>query len=195
MTVVMLAAGTSSRMGRVNKLLLDVNGLPMVSHCCLQALQFLDTLDESSKLIVVVGYRSRSTIKALSACKDFVSNSKSRIQMVIVENKNYRQGQFSSAKAGIAEVPEDSDFILGLCDMPKLTSENFAVISKSLGKSDAVRPVVNSIPGHPVLLASFLRDVILKQPNDCSVKKVLASYKVKELPFADSSWITDIDTL
>lgn len=195
MTFVMLAAGTSSRMGKVNKLLLDVNGLPMVSHCCLQVLKYLDTLKESSKLIVVVGYKSKSTIKALSVCREFVCNSKAKIQLIVVENKNYRQGQFSSTKVGVKEVEDGSDFFIGLCDMPKLEAEHFAQLDKTVGDYDAVRPSVNAIPGHPVLMAAHLKNVILKQKNDCSVKKILKSYKVKELPFTDSSWITDIDTL
>ena len=47
MTIIMLAAGTSSRMGKENKMLLPYKGMPLVTHCCMQALEFLE--DHSSQ--------------------------------------------------------------------------------------------------------------------------------------------------
>ncbi|MBQ7729578.1 MAG: hypothetical protein IJT86_04410, partial [Spirochaetales bacterium] len=49
------------------------------------------------------------------------------------------------------------------------------------------------IPGHPVLHAPGLKDVILKYPDNCSVSKILRSFDVYEPSFEDSSWSTDID--
>ena len=73
MDIVMLAAGTSSRMGKTNKMILPYKGIPLVTYCCLRALEFLQghSLEsgESCRLIVVTGYRRPSVNKALEPCR------------------------------------------------------------------------------------------------------------------------------
>ena len=79
MDIIMLAAGTSSRMGRTNKMLLPYNGMSMVCHCCLQALEFLQKHSEENgekcTLIVVTGYRSASIRKAIAPCRAFIGKT------------------------------------------------------------------------------------------------------------------------
>lgn len=195
MTVVMLAAGTSSRMGKINKLLLPVNGTTLICSCCLEALKYLSAKKEKSKLIVVIGYRSQSSLKALKPCMDFIEKTSSSVQMIVVKNSGYRKGQFSSAKVGVKNVEDGEEFFISLADMPKVKAENYEALEKSLKGHDAVRPFVNKIPGHPVLLSSTMREKVLSKPNDFSVSRILSDCKIKELSFTDSSWIKDLDTV
>ena len=197
----MLAAGTSSRMGKENKMLLPYNGVPMVSHCCLEALRFLEKYssenNRSCSLIVVTGYKRRSVEKVLEPCKLFVEKTGSPINLLIVNNRNYRRGQFSSTKIGVAEVEEDSPFFISLADMPLISSEHYAKLVPLLESHDAVRPFSERnnqrIPGHPVLHASGLRNAMLKCPDTCKVSIFLSNYDVSEPSFSDSSWILDVD--
>ena len=201
MDIVMLAAGTSSRMGRENKLLLQYDEVPLVTHCCLQALRFLENHsvanNENGTLIVVTGYRRRSVEKALAQCKLFVERTDTPISMLIVNNPDYRNGQFTSTKVGVREVSEGSEFFISLADMPLVTAEHYAKLVPMLQGHDAVRPFFKNkedrVPGHPVLHAFCLKDRIVQCPNDWSVSRILKSADVFEPSFDDSSWSQDID--
>ena len=199
----MLAAGTSSRMGKENKMLLPFKGMPMVTHCCMQALAFLEQYSQENKesctLIVVTGYRHRSVEKALEPCKLFVEKTVASISLLIVNNADYRRGQFSSTKVGTAEVSEGSPFFISLADMPLITADHYRKLVPILGNHDAVRPFYENkedkVPGHPVLHAFRLKDAILKCPDSWTVSRILKSSDVFEPSFDDPAWSRDIDSI
>ena len=201
MDIVMLAAGTSSRMGSTNKMLLPFDGIPMVPYCCLQALEFLASYstetDTPCRLIVVTGYRRQSVEKALLPCKIFIEKIGARLEMLIVNNPDYRSGQFSSTKPGVEQVNEDSSFFISLADMPLIKAENYSTLVPLLKDHDAVRPFYENngqrIPGHPVLHASRLKQELLKYPDSYTVSKILSKLNIFEPSFTDLSWIKDID--
>lgn len=214
----MLAAGTSSRMGKENKMLLPYDGIPMVAHCCLEALRFLERHsqenNESCTLIVVTGYRRQSVEKALLPCKLFVEKTDAPVQLLIVNNPDYRNGQFSSTKKGVAEVSEGSPFFISLADMPLIKPGHYARLVPLLEGHDAVRPFCKAenkaenksenksegkteedkVPGHPVLHRPDLKETILRCPDDCTVSRILRNCDVSEPLFTDPSWIRDIDS-
>ena len=201
MDIVMLAAGTSSRMGRTNKMLLPYNGETLVAHCCLEALRFLERYsaekNESCTLIVVTGYRRRSVGKALLPCKEFIGRTSGKLEMLIVENRSYRSGQFRSTKVGVSQVSDGSPFFISLADMPYVTASHYGELARLLGTHDAVRPFVErngeNVPGHPVLHTHALKERILRCPDDWTVSRILKQCDVLEPSFPDSSWIQDID--
>ena len=203
MDIIMLAAGTSSRMGKENKMLLPFEGMPMVTHCCMQALAFLEQYSQENKesctLIVVTGYRHRSVEKALEPCRLFVEKTVAPISLLIVNNADYRRGQFSSTKVGTAEVSEGSPFFISLADMPLITADHYRKLVPLLGNHDAVRPYYENkedkVPGHPVLHAFRLKDTIVKCPDSWTVSRILKSSDVFEPSFDDPAWSRDIDSI
>ena len=203
MDIVMLAAGTSSRMGKENKMLLPFEGMPMVTHCCMQALAFLEQYsqenNESCSLIVVTGYMHRSVGKALESCRLFVEKTSAPIRLLIVNNNNYRKGQFSSTKVGTAEVSEGSPFFISLADMPLITADHYRKLVPLLGNHDAVRPFYENkedkVPGHPVLHAFRLKGTIMRCPDFWTVSRILKSSDVFEPSFDDPAWSRDIDSI
>jgi len=204
--IVMLAAGTSSRMGKKNKMLLPYKDTTMVAHCCLEALRFLERHslenNRSCTLIVVTGYRRRSVEKALLPCKLFVEKTDAPVQLLIVDNPDYRNGQFSSTKKGVAEVTEGSPFFISLADMPLVKPEHYAGLVPLLDGHDAVRPFCRTegkieedkVPGHPVLHEYGLKETILRCPDNCTVSRILRDCNVSEPLFTDPSWIRDVDS-
>lgn len=201
MDIVMLAAGTSSRMGKVNKMLLPCNGLPMVALSCLEALSFLQSWslenDEPCSLVIVTGYRRLSVGKALEPCRLFIEQTKAKLEMLVVNNSDYRKGQFTSTKTGVAQVHEGRPFFISLADMPLVTAEHYRKLVPLLSGYDAVRPFCENgkdrVPGHPVLHSYKIRKAILESPDDCSVNRVLKAFNVREESFNDRSWSLDID--
>lgn len=99
---ILLAAGTSSRMGE-NKLLLGIGGEPLLCRVARQALA-----GGLEPLVVVLGHEAERA-RALLAGVDCTT----------VENPAYATGQPSSVAAGIAALPPgiDAAMIL-LADMP-----------------------------------------------------------------------------
>ena len=103
---VLLAAGTSSRMGR-NKLLLEWNGETMVYGCARRTLA-----GGVSPLIVVLGADAAAVRSALSD-----------VPCDTVVNPEYESGMASSVRAGIASVPQAAAAaIILLADMPHVTA-------------------------------------------------------------------------
>lgn len=131
MTTVLLAAGLSSRMGR-NKLLLPYNGKTIIENTLLSILPL------SKKVIVVTG-NEREKIEKLLMPYD----------VEFVFNENYEKGQRGSTMRGLEHVGDD-DFAILPSDLPLLSSEDASSLFDALNDFSIVRPVYNSIPGHPV---------------------------------------------
>lgn len=193
MNIVLLAAGTSSRMGKENKMLIPYKSCTLVAHCALTALKSLSLKDEKSRLIVVSGYKHKSLLKALEPCKTYIEQTDGQLEMIVVQNVNYRNGQFTSAKTGVKEVPDREPFFISLADMPLIKKENYHYLINYLQDYDAVRPVCDDIPGHPVYFSEKMKKLILSYPDNASVGNILKRVKTRNLQVEGSSWIYDID--
>ena len=200
MTIVMLAAGTSSRMGERNKMLLPYKGTPMVAHCCMQALFFLENHGFQNTLLVATGYMKDEVEKALDPCMEYARNSKAGVRLTLVHNADYLEGQYSTTVCAVKDVPEGDSFFISLADMPFITPANYEALVPLLENHDAVRPFIDReandgqrVPGHPVLLSSKMKKAIEGNPNMGSVNRLLKDYDVHEVLFKDTSWTFDVD--
>jgi molybdenum cofactor cytidylyltransferase len=107
---ILLAAGTSSRMG-CNKLLFELNGESVLRGAARRALA-----GGLSPLLVVLGHQAETTRQELDglACR-------------IVINPDYDQGITSSLKAGVSALPPGAAAAMVLlADMPLVTAEMIA---------------------------------------------------------------------
>ena len=86
-SLVVLAAGKSTRMQGRNKLLVEIDGVPMIRRVVQAALQ--SKVDE---VIVVLGWEQERIRAALA-----------RLPCRTVVNRNYEDGQSSSVKIGLAD--------------------------------------------------------------------------------------------
>jgi molybdenum cofactor cytidylyltransferase len=103
---VILAAGTSSRMGQ-HKLLLPVGGRPLVTYAVHAALS-----SRARPVIVVLGHNAAAVRAALPGPK-----------LTLVTNPSYGQGMSTSLRAGIAAVPAASaGALVLLADQPLVTA-------------------------------------------------------------------------
>ena len=194
MDVLILAAGTSSRMGKTNKLLPPVGDTCMVTNTCMQAISFLETQKDPCRLVVVTGYRHASILKALQPCIDRLGRTQGPVSMVVVQNTNYRDGQFSSTKTGLLEIQDNVPFFIQLSDLPLIQSKHYAALAGLLGTHKAVRPFYHENPGHPVLFAPEMKHIILGYDNTFSVGKILKGMDVLAAQMDDPAYITDVDT-
>src|SRR6202012_3128502 len=103
---VILAAGRSSRMGAMNKLLIPIDGKPMVRRAAEAVLAA-----QLSPVIVVTGHMRPEVEEALQG-----------LPVTFVHNNNFSTGMAGSLKCGVSAVPADSDgAVVALGDMPLVT--------------------------------------------------------------------------
>jgi molybdenum cofactor cytidylyltransferase len=179
---VVLAAGTSSRLGRP-KQLLDLHGVPILQHVVDAAAA--SRLDD---VIVVLGHEAAAIEAALSL--------PDRARIVV--NPNYSEGQSSSLRAGVAAAPDDSEaVVVVLGDQPEMTA---ALIDRVItewraGGAPVVRATFGGVPGHPVLIARSEFTLVEGASGDEGLRSVLGRTggRVRELPLGDTP-LADVDT-
>jgi len=139
---VVLAAGASRRMGEKNKLLLPVDGIPMVARV-------VDALQQSrvQRIIVVTGHEPERVTEALAGR-----------EIEIVHNPSYADGIATSIRTGVAALGEDVDgALMALADMPWVSTD---VINRLIdaftadGELSIFIPMFGRKRGNPVLWAS-----------------------------------------
>ena len=151
-TVIVLAAGMSRRMGSKNKLLLPFRGKTM----------FETTVEQLSglrgaEIIVVLGHEAEQ-VKPLLQNPD----------LQVVFNPDYATGMTSSIQAGVrAAAPETQGYMICLSDMPLIQTATYCQLAGAfLEKNGAesriiVQPVFEGTPGNPVIFSAFYRNNIL----------------------------------
>ncbi len=159
-----LAAGSSKRMGDLNKLLLLVDNKPIIHLVCKTALG--TKLDQ---IILVTGYEN---LKIEKAIPNEIDN--------IIYNKNWRQGMMTSIYAGLSNLDDDIDgnmIILG--DMPLITVStiNLLIDEFRISKGNRiVYPTYKARQANPVIFPKKYFSEILNSKGDKGCKKVLKKY-------------------
>ena len=106
----LLAAGTSTRMGRP-KQLLTTGGLSLLDRILAET--FKSDLD---LVVLVLGYRAREIIQG-------VTTDLRHPKLRLIQNNEYRDGISASIKAGLSGVEAEVDHaMIILADMPLITS-------------------------------------------------------------------------
>jgi molybdenum cofactor cytidylyltransferase len=181
---VVLAAGRSTRMGAINKLIAEIGGKPLVRIAAEQALA-----SRASPVIVVTGHERERVEAALAG-----------LPVRLVHNPDYAEGLGTSLKAGIAAVPAEADgAIVCLGDMPQVDS---ALIDRLITAFDPERGALVVVPstegrrGNPVLWSRrFFPDLMAIQ-GDIGARHLIGAdtEAVVEVPVADDAALTDVDT-
>ena len=181
---VLLAAGRSERMGRNNKLLLNVDGIPLVRKSAINILN-----SNVTSMTVVTGFDENKIVNALSG-----------LNVNFVKNINFREGLSSSLKAGLANItPTPSAVIICLADMPKIQPEH---INRLIENFDPLKgweiciPTSNGKRGNPVLIGSRFFPHIFETSGDFGAKDVMKQHpdKIVEVEIGTSDIHFDIDT-
>jgi CTP:molybdopterin cytidylyltransferase MocA len=180
---IILAAGSSRRMGR-NKALLPIDGQPMIARVVA-----LFAAARVAPIIVVTGYESEaieSLIKPITR---------------IVHNPDHAsRGMLSSIKIGAATCRTQADaFFLALVDHPCIRAATLMQLIDTWKQTqaDVVRPAFHGKHGHPILIAAHCIDAILALRDDDQTLNDFVrakSTRAVDVPVEDSATIHDIDT-
>jgi len=181
---IVLAAGTSSRMGR-NKLVETVRGKPLVRRAVDAALA--SRLDP---VLVVTGHQADKIAAALADAP-----------VCLVHNEHFQEGLSSSLRVGVAAVPGDCDgAMILLGDMPDISP---ALIDRLIAAFDpagghaACVATAGKRRGHPVLWARRFFPELMMLSGDKGGREILQAHaaQVMEIKAADDAPLVDIDTV
>jgi xanthine dehydrogenase accessory factor len=164
-TGIVLAAGSSTRMGR-NKMLLHVAGEPLVRRAVRAALDAgLDPV------LVVLGHESERVREAIAG-----------LECRAVLNADHAQGVRVSMQAGVRAVPEDaSAAVVILADMPFVTADMIRAVADRYRAGDA--PLVVSAYGDvnapPTLYDRALFGELLASTGEGCGKQVVRRHQAE----------------
>lgn len=181
---IILAAGKSSRMGKI-KQLLPYNGntiLGQVVNNCLRS--------SLKKIIIVLGYKA-----------DQIQQNFNLDGVTVIINKDYFKGLSSSIRAGLSNISQNCDgvlFILG--DQPLVDEIVIDMLIKGFYESRApiVVPVYKGKRGNPVLIGRSLFHELKKNLKDDMGARILIDKfrnQVKKINMTNAGINIDVDTL
>ena len=148
---VVLAAGSSTRMGR-NKLLLDLGGEPVVRRAVRSALEA--RLDP---VIVVLGHEA-----------DRVGGELAGLDCLTALNPDHELGVGTSIRTGVARAPADaSALLLILADMPFVTASMLEALVDRYG----------DIPAPPNLFDRSLFSELLANDDEHGARQVIRRHQ------------------
>jgi molybdenum cofactor cytidylyltransferase len=183
-TVILLAAGASSRMKNADKLLEKIDGVPIlkrISQAC---------LDSNATNYIAVVRPDDIARKALISQK-----------FCTITNSDWRNGMAASLRAGLANVNANCAAILVvLADMPDVCAADMnaliAAFDPENGHTICRATSEDGIPGHPVLFGHTHFSALGKVTGDTGVRAVLVANPdaIKWVKTRGQSALIDLDT-
>ena len=181
--VIMLAAGLSRRMGARNKLLLEIDGEPLVRR---SAKAYLACSDH---VTVVLGHEAERVRAALAG-----------LPVSFVDNLDYAAGQQSSVRAGLARVkPEGGDVLIGLADQPLLRAEDLHGLLAAFadeGGETIVIPYRGADRGNPIVLPLPIALELKRRGEAADCRRYIDEHPelTRRYRAPNANFVTDMDT-
>jgi len=164
-SIVILAAGSSQRMGAKNKLLLPFKGKALFLHAvdaCLDS--------AANECILVSGHESAAITKSLDNRK-----------LNIIHNPNFQTGMTGSIQIGIRNCsPNSTAYLICLSDMPFVTANDinqlirhFSRFRSEQSKPSIIMAKCAGNKSHPILFSAEFKTEILNHENPNGCKEVI----------------------
>ncbi|WP_108660884.1 NTP transferase domain-containing protein [Acuticoccus kandeliae] len=160
---IVLAAGRSTRMGAVNKLLEEVGGVAMVRRVAEAALA-----SRADPVVVVTGHDADRVKEALAG-----------LDVAFAHNVDYPDGLSTSLRAGLGALPASTDAaIILLGDMPLIRPQDIDRVLAALGRNGALvaMSTAEGARGNPVAWSSRLFPELKATEGDAGGRALLSRY-------------------
>ena len=181
---IILAAGRSSRMGAMNKLLIPIDGKPMVRRAAEAVLAA-----QLSPVLVVTGHQREQVEEALKG-----------LPITFLNNKDFAAGMSTSLRVGLDAVPAECDgALVALGDMPLITAAEIGQLVNAFNPVESraiVVPTRRGKRGNPVLWARRFFGEMTAAGGDVGARHLFEAYPeaIVEVEMAGDGVLTDIDT-
>ena len=184
---IVLAAGSSTRLGTENKLMLPIGDKPVIAHIVNEVHRSI-----ADHIIVVLGHEHRVVADAL---KDYPVD--------IIYNSRHQDGQGSSIASAMSLLrPGSEGFMVCLGDMPMLDAVHYNHIIAAFRdqyerrKKVIVRPTYKGSVGHPVIFDSSFKSEILAAHSPEGCRSIIKAHQDAYCPVDvhELNYFFDIDT-
>lgn len=161
--ILILAAGSSSRLGRP-KQLVSFNNTNLLNHTIAEALKV-----DSANVYLVLGCDSQQIKKTIKS------------DLPVFIHSKWKQGFGSSVAFGVQQI-QDSPYeaiIISVCDQPFLRKENFDNLLSMFekGEKSIVISRYKNGNGPPTLFSKEFKDELLTLKGDQGAKGIVMSHK------------------
>lgn len=181
---IVLAAGSSQRMGAENKLHLPIDGVPLLRH----SLEILlaSNIDE---VIVVLGHDQEST-------RALVDD----LPLQLVYNQAHSSGQMTSVHCGLASLENSYDgVIIALGDQPALSVADINYLIEAYqnrSSGEVVVPTFTGERGNPIIISENCRADILAGTRNLGCRKFIEKNPelVCRVEMSNPGVVIDLDT-
>jgi molybdenum cofactor cytidylyltransferase len=181
---VVLAAGGSTRMAPIHKLLIEIDGEPMVRRVARSALEA-----GLAATVAVVGHEAAAVRAALAG-----------LPLAFAENPSWREGIASSIRVGLASVPENcTGALILLADMPRVRPAHLQRLCAAFARHGAHGICVPSFGGqrgNPVLWGRAHFPALAALTGDRGGRVLFEALRrhLVEVPMDDDAVLYDVDT-
>ena len=180
---ILLAAGTSRRFGRCNKLLAPWHGRPLVMHAAdsLAAARLQGWLAET---IAVIGHQAPAIGELLMP----------PLERAVV-NPDYATGLASSVRCGLEAATGAGAALIMLGDMPKVQPADIAALVQAWqsGAGSLIAPEHGGRRGNPVLIGAQHFAALSRLSGDSGAHMLFAQHPPFRVP-ASAGVLFDVDT-
>jgi molybdenum cofactor cytidylyltransferase len=150
---VVLAAGSATRMGGQPKCLLERDGVSLLQH----------------QHLALSGAGVQNVVVVLGHYAQRIRQSAPELPVQWLTNPDPDAGQESSLRLGLQALPADVDAVLVLlADQPLIEAQDLqdviAAYAQRPAHTQLVRPVVDGLPGNPVMFSRSVAQEILAGP-------------------------------
>ncbi len=179
-SIIIPAAGASSRMRGGDKLMEDVDGKPCIAVMVVRALAL------SQDVIVAVPALDHPRAKALVGLP---------IQLVPVPDA--AEGMSRSLQRAALLVPQSHGAMILPGDMPDLSGKDLTTVASEFSGDEIVRAAAaDGTPGHPIIFPAAALLSFSALEGDRGAAPIVASgtYRVKKVQLESNAPILDLDT-
>lgn len=181
-SILVLAAGASRRMGGRDKLLELVDGIPLLRAQALKAL----AVSGSVHVALPVGHGPRKAVLKGLAVK-------------AVQIMDHAKGMGVTLCEAVTALPAERPIMVLLGDVPEITARDLRSVATAVEAepdADVWRAVTETgVPGNPVVFTPALRPKLLGLTGDDGARGVVASAgRVVDVPLPGSRARLDLDT-
>jgi molybdenum cofactor cytidylyltransferase len=183
-SVIVLAAGESRRMGDLNKLHLPIAGVPLLRHSVKTLLAA-----ELGEIIVVLGYEYAGTQDLLEG-----------LPIGTVYNEDFATGQMTSVHSGLGSLSQPCEGVMvALGDQPALTVSDINLLVDAFFTRDGgevVIPEYEGKRGNPIIISRRCQQEITSGKYNLGCRRFIENnpelVRIVEMP--EPSVVIDLDT-
>lgn len=177
---IIMAAGLSKRMGKRNKLLMELDGIPILEHV----------------LRAVTGYKEFEKVIVVASCREVISLAKN-YDVTVINNEKPNDGVGHTIAISVTEADKRAYYMFFAGDQPFISTLLIESLVKRIMPNKIIVPVYRGNHGLPSIFPQILREELLALQGDEGGRQIKKKHPemIEIIEFVESEYFLDIDDL